>query len=228
MDHEAVGYDFRTNQHFTLEQKPLRRADLDEFVDLYKAGNRDARVDGGEWRTSPPLSPSSRPSPLHWKQGATLRELDRYHNRRVHVRWCSCGSRCNRLVPARRWVAAEPGWRWRDTECLSELLAAFELIQSLRAAHHVEDRYSLDEQNEPLKHARAASLASLHGSPEELPITRGLTLRHIPYGAADEREAAHLQAAPKIGDPESESDEVRVIRGEIVDSLDRLRREILA
>lgn len=27
-------YDFRTNQHFLLKQKPLRRADLDEFVDL--------------------------------------------------------------------------------------------------------------------------------------------------------------------------------------------------
>ena len=47
-------YDFRTNQHFTLKQKPLRRADLDEFVDLYEAGNRDAREDGGEdsrWRS---------------------------------------------------------------------------------------------------------------------------------------------------------------------------------
>lgn len=47
-------YDFRTNQHFTLKQKPLRRFDLDEFVDLYKAGNRDAREDGREesrWRS---------------------------------------------------------------------------------------------------------------------------------------------------------------------------------
>jgi type I restriction enzyme M protein len=47
-------YDFRTNQHFTLKQKALRRADLDEFVDLYKPGNRDARVNGGEdsrWRS---------------------------------------------------------------------------------------------------------------------------------------------------------------------------------
>lgn len=39
--------------HFTLKQKPLRRADLDEFVDCYEAGDRDGRVDGGEdsrWR----------------------------------------------------------------------------------------------------------------------------------------------------------------------------------
>lgn len=46
-------YDFRTNKHFTLKQKPLRRADLDEFVELYRPGNRDAREEGGEdgrWR----------------------------------------------------------------------------------------------------------------------------------------------------------------------------------
>ncbi|MEB3170344.1 MAG: N-6 DNA methylase [Synechococcaceae cyanobacterium] len=31
-------YDLRTNQHFTLKTKPLQRADLDEFVSLYKPG----------------------------------------------------------------------------------------------------------------------------------------------------------------------------------------------
>jgi type I restriction enzyme M protein len=30
-------YDLRTNQHFTLKQNPLRRADLDEFVAAYQA-----------------------------------------------------------------------------------------------------------------------------------------------------------------------------------------------
>lgn len=35
-------YDFRTNQHFTLKQTPLRRAHLDEFVELYKPGCRRA------------------------------------------------------------------------------------------------------------------------------------------------------------------------------------------
>ena len=47
-------YDFRTNMHFTLKQKPLRRADLDEFVELYEAGNRVARAEGGDesrWRS---------------------------------------------------------------------------------------------------------------------------------------------------------------------------------
>jgi len=31
-------YDLRTNQHFTLKTNPLKRADLDDFVACYKAG----------------------------------------------------------------------------------------------------------------------------------------------------------------------------------------------
>lgn len=31
-------YDFRTNQHFTMKQNPLRRSHLDEFVEVYKPG----------------------------------------------------------------------------------------------------------------------------------------------------------------------------------------------
>ena len=36
-------YDLRTNKHFTLKTSPLRRDDLDEFVELYNAGNRNQR-----------------------------------------------------------------------------------------------------------------------------------------------------------------------------------------
>jgi hypothetical protein len=36
-------YDLRTNMHFTLKTKPLRRADLDEFVDCYRPGKRHLR-----------------------------------------------------------------------------------------------------------------------------------------------------------------------------------------
>lgn len=36
-------YDLRTNKHFTLKTNPLKRADLDEFVALYQAGNRHQR-----------------------------------------------------------------------------------------------------------------------------------------------------------------------------------------
>jgi type I restriction enzyme M protein len=41
--HHLWIYDLRTNKHFTLKTNPLRREDLNEFVDLYKAGNRHQR-----------------------------------------------------------------------------------------------------------------------------------------------------------------------------------------
>jgi len=37
-------YDLRTNKHFTLKTNPLRREDLDEFVQLYNAANRFDRT----------------------------------------------------------------------------------------------------------------------------------------------------------------------------------------
>jgi type I restriction enzyme M protein len=36
-------YDFRTNQHFTLKTKPLKRADLADFVACYNPENRHER-----------------------------------------------------------------------------------------------------------------------------------------------------------------------------------------
>ncbi|MBX9584011.1 MAG: type I restriction-modification system subunit M [Gemmataceae bacterium] len=51
-------YDLRTNRHFTLKTNPLRRADLDEFVEVYKAGRRHERAatytdagPQGRWRS---------------------------------------------------------------------------------------------------------------------------------------------------------------------------------
>jgi type I restriction enzyme M protein len=50
-------YDLRTNKHFTLKTNPLRREDLDEFVQLYKVGKRHERAEtwsadqpDGRWR----------------------------------------------------------------------------------------------------------------------------------------------------------------------------------
>ena len=37
-------YDLRTNKHFTLKTNPLKRNDLDEFVQLYNAANRHQRT----------------------------------------------------------------------------------------------------------------------------------------------------------------------------------------
>jgi type I restriction enzyme M protein len=36
-------YDLRTNQHFTLKQKPIQRSDFDEFVACYKPGRQHER-----------------------------------------------------------------------------------------------------------------------------------------------------------------------------------------
>jgi type I restriction enzyme M protein len=36
-------YDLRTNLHFTLKTKPLKRSDLDEFVACYRPGQRHLR-----------------------------------------------------------------------------------------------------------------------------------------------------------------------------------------
>jgi type I restriction enzyme M protein len=38
-------YDLRTNQHFTLKQKPIRRSDFDEFIACYKTGRMHERVE---------------------------------------------------------------------------------------------------------------------------------------------------------------------------------------
>ena len=50
-------YDQRTNNHFTLKMKPLRRADLDDFVECYRPAERHRREptwspenEGGRWR----------------------------------------------------------------------------------------------------------------------------------------------------------------------------------
>ena len=50
-------YDLRTNMHFTLKQKPIRREDFDEFVECYKPGRMYERAEtwsednpAGRWR----------------------------------------------------------------------------------------------------------------------------------------------------------------------------------
>ncbi len=45
-------YDLRTNMHFTLKTKPLKRSDLDEFVSCYRPGKRHLRKP--TWNESEP------------------------------------------------------------------------------------------------------------------------------------------------------------------------------
>ena len=47
---EVWVYDLRTNMHFTLKQKPLTRADLDDFVACYRARDRSERVESERFR----------------------------------------------------------------------------------------------------------------------------------------------------------------------------------
>ena len=46
-------YDYRTNIHHTLKRKPLQLADLKEFIDLYKSGNRHKRKETWDEETNP-------------------------------------------------------------------------------------------------------------------------------------------------------------------------------
>jgi type I restriction enzyme M protein len=43
-------YDLRTNQHFTLKENPLKRADLDDFVACYNPKNRHARKESERFK----------------------------------------------------------------------------------------------------------------------------------------------------------------------------------
>lgn len=38
-------YDLRTNQRFTLKERPMARADLDDFLACYKSGRRHERAE---------------------------------------------------------------------------------------------------------------------------------------------------------------------------------------
>src|SRR5256712_3165092 len=43
-------YDFRTNQHFTLKERPLRYEDLADFIRAYNSANRHAREESERFR----------------------------------------------------------------------------------------------------------------------------------------------------------------------------------
>jgi type I restriction enzyme M protein len=43
-------YDFRTNQHFTQKTMPMKRENLDEFVECYQPGNREERKESERFK----------------------------------------------------------------------------------------------------------------------------------------------------------------------------------
>ncbi len=46
-------YDLRTNQRFTLKERPMVRADLDDFVACYKSGHRSKREESEKFKRFP-------------------------------------------------------------------------------------------------------------------------------------------------------------------------------
>lgn len=43
-------YDLRTNRRFTLKENPLKRADLDEFIQCYNPANRHERTESERFK----------------------------------------------------------------------------------------------------------------------------------------------------------------------------------
>ena len=82
----AAHNDLRTNQHFTLKTRPLQHADLDEFVRLYRAGNRLTREatfsdanPHGRWRSYPVeelLARDKASLDLFWLRDESLSDSD--------------------------------------------------------------------------------------------------------------------------------------------------------
>ena len=115
-----------------------------------------------------------------------------------------------------------------------ELLQAFEAIQKFRRqSGGIKQRIAVaqgaaaaDPAPEELLRAQATFSALLRVSEEDLPIARGMTFRHIPYGSNDDAEKAHLDRAPQLGDPESETSAVRQVRAEIVAATEALNERI--
>ncbi|MGH8502777.1 MAG: N-6 DNA methylase [Gammaproteobacteria bacterium] len=64
-------YDLRTNKHFTLKTNPLKRDDLDEFVECFNAANRHERTP--TWNEEEPPHPNPLPARGEREVGLTGR-----------------------------------------------------------------------------------------------------------------------------------------------------------
>jgi len=72
-------YDLRTNQHFTLKQNPLRREHLQEFVEVFRPGERHLREDAERFRRFPydDLIQREKVSlDITWLRDASLEDVD--------------------------------------------------------------------------------------------------------------------------------------------------------
>jgi type I restriction enzyme M protein len=62
-------YDLRTNKHFTLKTNPMKREDLEEFVNLYNPANRHDRKATWSDATAPESAPHPNPLPESGERG---------------------------------------------------------------------------------------------------------------------------------------------------------------
>jgi type I restriction enzyme M protein len=79
-------YDYRTNVHHTLKQKPLAHAHLEDFIQCYNPGNRQMRTatwsdqtPDGRWRAfsrEELLARDKASLDLFWLKDATMTDLD--------------------------------------------------------------------------------------------------------------------------------------------------------
>lgn len=84
---EVWYYDYRTNIHHTLKRKPLRREDLQDFIDCYRPGNRQKRKatwdaernPEGRWRSysyEELIARDKTSLDVFWLKDDTLTDLD--------------------------------------------------------------------------------------------------------------------------------------------------------
>jgi type I restriction enzyme M protein len=83
---EVWFYDFRTNVHFTLKKNPLKREDLQDFIDCYNPENRFKRVEtwseenpDGRWRKfsySELMGRDKTSLDIFWLKDQSLTDLD--------------------------------------------------------------------------------------------------------------------------------------------------------
>ncbi|MGP9822607.1 N-6 DNA methylase [Salinarimonas sp. NSM] len=72
-------YDLRTNRRFTLKERPLARADLDDFVAAYRSGRRHERAESERFRRFPVETLMARDKlnlDIFWLKDDTLEDPD--------------------------------------------------------------------------------------------------------------------------------------------------------
>jgi type I restriction enzyme M protein len=79
-------YDLRTNQHFTVKENPLKRSDLDDFVNCYFGGTRAVASKKGADSAAPSRSRHERKESERFKS-FTYEELTKRDKLNLDIFW---------------------------------------------------------------------------------------------------------------------------------------------